>query len=312
MNKRIFTVFLISCLSLLLLTACGGETASEKKAEKLRVVTTTTMLADLAVQIGGADVNVTGLMGPGVDPHLYQASAGDVQTLSDAELIICNGLHLEGKMGDVLKNMENRNIPVIYVSDSLEPERILTFESGGVSAQDPHIWFDVENWKKAAAAVEKGLAEKDPAHAAQYKERKENYLHQLEDANDYIRRRAAEIPDNSRILVTAHDAFQYFARAYGFQVRGLQGVSTASEAGTRDMTDLVQFIIDHRIKAVFVESSVPHKTIEAVQEACRANGWEVAVGGELYSDSLDSPDRPAGTYIGMVKANIDTIVDALK
>lgn len=169
MNKRIFTVFLISCLSLLLLTACGGETASEKKAEKLRVVTTTTMLADLAVQIGGADVNVTGLMGPGVDPHLYQASAGDVQTLSDAELIICNGLHLEGKMGDVLKNMENRNIPVIYVSDSLEPERILTFESGGVSAQDPHIWFDVENWKKAAAAVEKGLAEKDPAHAAQYK-----------------------------------------------------------------------------------------------------------------------------------------------
>ena len=270
------------------------------------------MLTDLVSQIGGDDVTVTGLMGPGVDPHLYQAGAGDVTTLSGADLIVCNGLHLEGKMGDVLKNVENKGISTVYVADSLPAESILTFENEGAAAQDPHIWFDVENWKKAATAVEKALAEKDPEHAAHYKERTQTYLHQLDETNEYVKKRSAEIPENSRILVTAHDAFQYFSRAYGFQVRGLQGVSTASEAGTRDMADLVQFITDHKIKAIFVESSVPHKTIEAVQEACRAKGWNVVVGGELYSDSLDTTTHPAGTYIGMIKANIDTIVDALK
>lgn len=211
-----------------------------------------------------------------------------------------------------MKNVENKGISTVYVADSLPAESILTFENEGAAAQDPHIWFDVENWKKAATAVEKALAEKDPEHAAHYKERTQTYLQQLDETNEYVKKRSAEIPENSRILVTAHDAFQYFSRAYGFQVRGLQGVSTASEAGTRDMADLVQFITDHKIKAIFVESSVPHKTIEAVQEACRAKGWNVVVGGELYSDSLDTTTSPAGTYIGMIKANIDTIVDALK
>ena len=312
MKKRLLSLFLLMSLCLLFLTACGSQSQPVKKGEKLHVVATTTMLTDLVSQIGGDDVTVTGLMGPGVDPHLYQAGAGDVTTLSGADLIVCNGLHLEGKMGDVLKNVENKGISTVYVADSLPAESILTFENEGAAAQDPHIWFDVENWKKAATAVEKALAEKDPEHAARYKERAQTYLHQLDETNEYVKKRSAEIPENSRILVTAHDAFQYFSRAYGFQVRGLQGVSTASEAGTRDMADLVQFITDHKIKAIFVESSVPHKTIEAVQEACRAKGWNVVVGGELYSDSLDTTTHPAGTYSGMIKANIDTIVDALK
>ena len=160
--------------------------------------------------------------------------------------------------------------------------------------------------------VKDTLVAKDPSHEKDYVANYEAYMKELDAADQYIKDRTKEIPEQSRVLVTAHDAFHYFARAYGFEVKGLQGVSTATEAGTKDMNDLVQFIVDHKIKAIFVESSVPHKTIEAVQEACKAKGWDVAIGGELYSDSLGSPDTPGGTYIGMVKANIDTIVGALK
>ena len=294
------------------LVGCSKDTAQEG-SKKLQVVATTTMLTDLVKEIGGDHVTVQGLMGPGVDPHLYQASAGDVTAMSKADVVVYNGVHLEGKMGSIFDNLTKQNKATIRVSDAIDPATLLDFdEENGVKTKDPHIWFDVANWKLAAKAVYEGLSKADPAHKDDFKKRYDAYLTKLDETDAYIKAQAASIPQESRVLVTAHDAFQYFARAYGFEVKGLQGVSTATEAGTQDMNNLVQFIVDHKIKAIFVESSVPHKTIEAVQEACKAKGWNVTIGGELYSDSLGSEGTEGGTYIGMVKANIDTIVKALK
>ncbi|SNV56428.1 metal ABC transporter solute-binding protein, Zn/Mn family [Veillonella rodentium] len=309
--NRLVLIALSLTVMMLALTGCGKDSARDGQ-KKLQVVATTTMLTDLVKEIGGDDVSVQGLMGPGVDPHLYQASAGDVTAMSKADIVVYNGVHLEGKMGSIFDNLAKQNKATIRVSDAIDPSTLLDFEEDGVSAKDPHIWFDVANWKLAAKAVYEGLSKADPAHKENFQKRYESYLTKLDEADAYIKTQAESIPKESRVLVTAHDAFQYFARAYGFEVKGLQGVSTATEAGTQDMNELVQFIVDHKIKAIFVESSVPHKTIEAVQEACKAKGWDVSIGGELYSDSLGSEGTEGGTYIGMVKANIDTIAKALK
>lgn len=314
-SERSNSWFLAGLLALFLailciVSGCGSDTA--KSDGKLNVVATTTMLTDLTKIIGGDHVNVQGLMGPGVDPHLYQASAGDVNVMSKADVVVYNGVHLEGKMGEIFNNLQKSNKFTIRVSDAIDPSQLLDFEEDNTNTKDPHIWFDVANWKLAAKAVYEGLSQKDPAHKEDYKKNYESYLTQLDETDAYIKAKAQEVPEQARVLVTAHDAFQYFARAYGFEVKGLQGVSTATEAGTQDMNELVNFIVDHKIKAIFVESSVPHKTIEAVQEACKAKGWNVSIGGELYSDSLGTEGTPGGTYIGMVKANIDTIVNALK
>lgn len=309
--NRLLLIALSLIVIMLALVGCGKDSAQDGQ-KKLQVVTTTTMLTDLVKEIGGDDISVQGLMGPGVDPHLYQASAGDVTAMSKADVVVYNGVHLEGKMGSIFDNLAKQNKATIRVSDALDPATLLDFEEDGVSTKDPHIWFDVANWKLAAKAVYEGLAKADPAHKENFQKRYEAYLTKLDEADTYIKTQAESIPKESRVLVTAHDAFQYFARAYGFEVKGLQGVSTATEAGTQDMNELVQFIVGHKIKAIFVESSVPHKTIEAVQEACKAKGWNVSIGGELYSDSLGSEGTEGGTYIGMVKANIDTIAKALK
>lgn len=309
--NRLILIALSLTVMIPALIGCGKDSARDGQ-KKLQVVATTTMLTDLVKEIGGDDVSVQGLMGPGVDPHLYQASAGDVTAMSKADVVVYNGVHLEGKMGSIFDNLAKQNKTTIRVSDALDPSPLLDFEEDGVSTKDPHIWFDVANWKLAAKAVYEGLAKADPAHKENFQKRYESYLTKLDEADAYIKAQAESIPKESRVLVTAHDAFQYFARAYGFEVKGLQGVSTATEAGTQDMNELVQFIVDHKIKAIFVESSVPHKTIEAVQEACKAKGWNVSIGGELYSDSLGSEGTEGGTYIGMVKTNIDTIAKALK
>lgn len=311
--KQIATGML--AVMMLVLVGCGGTKDDTHAAApgKLKVVATTTMLADLSRQIGGDAVEVTGLMGPGVDPHLYQASAGDVKVMSDADVVVYNGLHLEGKMGEIFSKLEQDKKATICVANNLDPSTLLQYEDDdGVQATDPHIWFDVKNWMLAAEEVYKGLAAKDPAHKNLYKANYEKYLAELKRADEYVAKRAAEIPQERRVLVTAHDAFQYFARAYGFTVKGLQGVSTEAEAGAIDVRELSDFIVTHQIRSIFVESSVPHKTIEAVQEACKAKGWDVKIGGELYSDSCGATGTPGGDYIGMVKENIDTIVAGLK
>lgn len=300
MKKRM-TVLPTLLLFLLSFAAVG-------RAE-VRVVATTTMLADLARVVGGPHVVVDGLMGPGIDPHLYQASAGDVGKMRRADVVVHNGLHLEGKMGDVFAALNRQNKTVICVADGIERTNILTDEGG---VPDPHIWFDVRLWKDAAAELARGLEKADPDHAEDYRTNAGKYEKDLEDLQRYIEERVREVPEGQRVMVTAHDAFNYFGRAYGFEVRGLQGISTAAEAGTADVSALADFIVERKIKAVFVESSVPRKTIEALQAAVKARGFDVGIGGELYSDSLGGAGSGAETYISTVKANVDTITNALK
>ena len=309
---RSHSLFLAILFAAGALAGCGQTRGADAvPSGRISVAATTGMLADLAAQIGGESISVTALMGPGVDPHLYKASAGDVTRLAGADVILYNGLHLEGKMGDVFERMRARGVPVFAVAEeSVSPEDLIDSElfQGNY---DPHVWFDASLWKKAAGRVREILAEADPAHAETYRRRLENYLAEMDRAHAYVRERAAAIPASRRVLVTSHDAFGYFGRAYGFEVHGLQGISTAAEAGTADVQRLADLVARRRIPALFVETSVSPRGIEAVREAVRARGFETYVGGTLYGDSLGDPGSQAGTYLGMMRANIDAIAAAL-
>jgi len=265
---RLFSRHLIIALLSVLVIACSsndGSNTNDSDKQGLNIVATTGMIADMVSVIGGDNVIVKGLMGPGVDPHLYKASAGDVALLSKADVIFYNGLHLEGKMTEIFEQMKSRGIETVAVSHGVDRSDLLTppeFKGN----HDPHIWFDVTLWMNAVGPVRNILIEKDP---------------------------------------------NYFGRGYGFEVRGLQGISTASEAGTADVQGLAAIIVERQIPAVFVESSVPPRYIEAVQAAVKSKGFDVKIGGELFSDAMGNPGTPEGNYIGMVRHNINTIVDAL-
>lgn len=298
------TAFL--CLAL---TACGpqGEPVS---GETLRVVATTGMIADAAREVGGDAVSVVALMGPGIDPHLFKASAGDVRRLADAELILFHGLHLEAAMAEVLEEMAGR-IPSVAVGQAVpEDRRLHPPEFSG--APDPHVWFDVGLWSLVVEAVERALVEVRPAEAAALAARSRAYRERLRALDGWVREQVAILPPDRRVLITAHDAFAYFGRAYGFEVRGLQGISTVSEAGAADVRRLAEQIVDREIPAVFIETSVSPRTIEAVREAVRARGFDVRLGGALFSDAMGDPGTPEGRYEGMVRHNVSTIVDALR
>jgi manganese/zinc/iron transport system substrate-binding protein len=267
------------------------------------------MIGDVASRLGGEHVQVKTLMGPGVDPHLYKASESDVRTLSEADLVLYNGLHLEGKMGDVLVKLA-RTRPVVAVTEDL-PREELREPPEFLGQYDPHVWFDVSLWAKTVGPIERELARLDPEHAADYAARRGELEAELAQLDAWVAERTATIPERQRVLVTAHDAFGYFGRRYGMRVVGLQGISTLAEAGLADVERVVRAILDARVPAIFVESSVPRKSIEAVQAAVQARGFAVAIGGQLYSDALGAADSPAGTYAGMVRANVDTIVAAL-
>ncbi len=310
MGKPIYV--LISFLMVALI-ACSSnnEGVNESSGQGvIKIVATTGMIADMASVIGGDNVAVKGLMGPGVDPHLYKASAGDVALLSKADLIFYNGLHLEGKMSEIFEQMNSRGIETVAVSDGIDRSDLLMppeFKGN----YDPHIWFDVTLWMNTVGPVRDALIEKDPENAPEYNKNADSYLAALSELNDYIKERANSLPEDKRVLITAHDAFNYFGRGYGFEVKGLQGISTESEAGTADVQELAAIIVQRRIPAVFVESSVPPRYIEAVQAAVKSKGFDVEVGGELFSDAMGNPGTPEGNYIGMVRHNINTIVDAL-
>lgn len=314
MKKKLGSLLGVALALVLMLAGCGQKGAdvnSDTKDSTLNVVATTTMLADLSSVIGGEHVKVSGLMGPGIDPHLYQASAGDVTLMQEADIVVYNGLHLEGKMGEIFEELNTTNTDVICIEDGIDESKLLNAEDDA-GVFDPHIWFDVSHWKSAAQIVADGFSDADPDHSEDYKANLEQYLKELEELDEYVRSRVSEIPEGQRVLVTAHDAFQYFGNAYGFEVKGLQGISTDSEAGTSDVSTLAGFIVERKIKAIFIESSVPPKTIEALQAAVKAKGFNVEIGGELYSDSLGDVQSGDNTYLLTVKANIDTIVDALK
>ncbi len=301
-------------VSLLLLgmTACGPATDGPRdlSGREVRVVATTSIVADLVRQVGGERVQVTGLMGPGVDPHLYRASEGDVTRMADADIVFYNGLHLEGRMAELFEQMAGRGIATAAVTGGIDESRLLSppeFQG----AHDPHIWMDVMMWRDAALHVGEVLADLDPAHAEEYRTGASGYAARLDEVDAAIRARIDRLPKERRVLVTAHDAFNYFGRAYGFEVRGLQGISTMAEAGTADVQDLARFVAERRIPALFVETSVSPRSIEAVQAAVLSRGFQVAVGGNLFSDALGGEGSGAETYEAMIVHNVETIVSAL-
>jgi manganese/zinc/iron transport system substrate-binding protein len=292
------------------LSACTPSEKQVRSGQKLKIVTTTGMIKDAADRIAGDKAEVIALMGPGVDPHLYKATQGDLSKLTDADLVFYNGLHLEGKMGEVLEKL-GKTRPVIAVASNI-PDSLLRKVPGFQGAYDPHIWFDVKLWQHAVRTVTKSLQQFDTANASWYEERSRRYLQQLDSLHGSVATSIQQIPEAQRVLITAHDAFGYFGDAYHIGVRGLQGISTVSEFGLKDVTGLVSFIISRRIKAIFIETSVSQRSIEAVVEGCHQRGWNVKIGGSLYSDAMGPAGTPQGTYIGMVSANVKTIVDALK
>jgi manganese/zinc/iron transport system substrate-binding protein len=280
-------------------------------AQPINVVATTGMVGDLTERVGGDLVAVESLMGPGVDPHLYKATASDVRRLQRADVIFYNGLLLEGKMTTLFERMKKGGRHVFAISDQISHDQLLQ-PPGATGHPDPHIWFDIELWAQCVDAVVAGLTAAEPAHAAAFAANGAKAKLDLAGLHAWAVRKAAELPEAKRILVTSHDAYNYFGRAYGFQVVGLQGISTVSEAALADMAKLVDYISAHQVKAIFVESSVPHATIERI-----ATDAGVVIGGELFSDAMGTPGEiengyDLGTFDGMVKHNLTTIVDALR
>lgn len=309
MKKLISSIAVMALVGVFLAGCASGTSGPGTNSDQLTVVTTTTIIADVVRELSGDLVEVQALMGPGVDPHLYKASAGDVKRMANADMVVYNGLHLEGRMGEVFENIKDKII--FSANENIDESILLDFETNP-GYYDPHVWFDVQIWKGATQRIAQGLKELDPDNAGAYDENLARYLGELDALDQYVRDRTEELAPEERILVTAHDAFQYFGSQYGFDVRGLQGISTDAEAGTSDVRNLADFIVEKQIKAIFVESSVPRKNIEALQEAVKAKGFDVEIGGELYSDSTGDVGTDAETYIGTVKENIDVIVDALK
>ncbi|MEM5563495.1 zinc ABC transporter substrate-binding protein [Psychroserpens sp. AS72] len=302
--KKNILVFLV----LVAIFSCKNDTKSNGK---LNVVTTTSMITDLVKNIGGDYINVQGLMGSGVDPHLYKASEGDVTKLVEANVIFYNGLHLEGKLVEVFEKMGTATKTPIALGEELDKNTLIGSDYFA-SNYDPHVWFDIEYFKQFAKKITQVLSEKNPENADNFKANETKYLADLDALQTKIIATIKTLPKEKRILVTAHDAFNYFGKAYDFEVVGLQGLSTATEAGVQDVQKLSTFIIEKQIKAIFVESSVPKRTIEALQAAVKSKGHDVEIGGTLYSDSLGNSGTIEGTYIGMFEYNVNTIVNALK
>jgi manganese/zinc/iron transport system substrate-binding protein len=292
------------------LAVAGNNRAGFAADGQLDIAATTGQVGDLLRNIGGDRVSVTTLMGPGVDPHLYKASEQDVITLIDSDAIFYQGLHLEGKLGEVLAQLGKRR-PVTAVGEEI-PDDLLTTPENFEGNPDPHVWFDPNLWTYCADAAATALGEIDPDGTATYTENAGAYTSRLTELHSWALGELGTIPDQQRVLVTAHDAFGYFGRAYDIEVVGLQGISTSTEAGIRDVQRIADLLAERQIPTIFVETSVPRRTIEAVQVAARDRGWDVSIGTPLYSDALGNSDSPEGTYLGMFRYNVQAIVQGLK
>ncbi len=304
--KQIFTLLSIAVF---FIQSC---TSPDQKNEngKLSVVATTGMLYDAVINIGGDKVDATAIMGPGVDPHLYKATQGDLSRLNNADLVIYNGIYLEGKMSEVLEKLA-RQKPVFAVAEVIPEDQLLSLV-GYKDSYDPHVWFDVSKWKYVVDEVFNSLVSVDSSNTEYYATNVKQYLISLDSLDNYVKRRIEEIPEEKRILITAHDAFGYFGEAYGMRVESLQGISTVADFGLKDIAQIIDIILDNEIKAIFVETSVSEKSINAVVTGCKEKGHDVAIGGYLYSDAMGEFGTLEGTYLGMFRKNVDTIVEALK
>ncbi len=294
-------------LWMLCIVGCG---APPENSGKIRVVCTTGMVADAASSLLADRAVIKTLMGPGVDPHLYKATQGDIEALTSADLIVYNGLHLEGKMAEIFQKL-SRTKTVIALGELLPEDRLIN-STNYADAYDPHIWFDVYLWSIAVQKLADELEKQFPESAAIINQNAAHYADTLFALDQFVRKEIGQIPKSQRVLITAHDAFKYFGQAYGMEVKGLQGISTSSEYGLRDISDLVNYVVDHNIKAIFVESSVPKRSVEAVIEGASERGHKLMLGGQLFSDAMGRMGTPEGTYPGMVRYNVNTIVKALK
>lgn len=297
----------------LLLSGCNDskkEASNGPSQYPYRVTTTVGMITDIVREVAGDKATVEGIIGEGIDPHLYKANSSDVKALQSAEVIFYNGLMLEGKMADVLVRVARSGKPVLAVTETIleQEDYVISDEE---DHYDPHVWMDVRGWMKAVEVVAASLAGFDPANADHYQANATAYLAQLENLDDYARQCFATIPEDQRMLITAHDAFGYLARAYGLEVRGIQGLSTESEAGVRDIEQLIDLLVERKIPAVFVETSVSDKNVKALVEGTRALGHEVRISGKLFSDAMGPTGSYEGTYLGMLDHNITTITRAL-
>ena len=297
-------------LWLALSVGCNRSSSPTADAEvaKLRIVTTTGMVRDMVSALVADDADVESIMGPGVDPHLYQPSRGDSVILLQAHIVVHNGLHLEGRLGEVLESRAETDAPTIAVAETLSSDRLLDADAG---LHDPHIWMDVSLWSEAAGHVAEQLSAAMPEHAEAISQRSAELRNQLRTLDAWGAETISSIPESQRLLVTAHDAFQYFGKRYGVEVHGVQGVSTISDAAISDVNRLVDLIVSRKVPAVFFESSVSPRQVKAIVEGARQKGLEVSSDSTLLSDSMGADNTPEGTYVGMMQHNFRTIAEAL-
>jgi len=309
-------ITLLSLFSIILLTGCGeGESSTNATTSQVnnypyRIVTTCGMVTDIVKQVAGDKANVQGLMGEGVDPHLYKPTRSDIATVLDADVVFYSGLMLEGRMTDTFMKATRKGKLVFPVTELVD-EKFLLEPDEFEGHWDPHLWMDVTGWSQCVDAVAKALSEYDTANKSYYEQNAADYRAELAKLHEYAKKVVGSIPAKQRVLITAHDAFNYFARAYDIEVKGIQGLSTESEAGLSDLNQLVDFLVERKIGAVFVETSVSDKNVKALIEGARAKGHELKIGGELFSDAMGAPGTYEGTYIGMIDHNATTVARAL-
>ena len=308
MDLKLLKLKRLCCLALVV--AALNCISSHGYGKPYGITTTTGMVNDIVKNITGDRAELKHLIGEGIDPHLYKPTRSDVVAFLKADVIFYSGLMLEGKMADVLVKVATKGKPVYAVTELID-EKYLLEPSGFSGHYDPHVWMDVSSWMKAVKAALKALVEYDVSGKGYYHKNAENYLQQLQELDDYVKKIIATIPQKSRVLVTAHDAFNYFGRAYQLEVKGIQGISTESEAGLKDINGLVNEIVARGVKAVFVETSVADKNIRALIEGARVKGHDVKIGGKLFSDAMGAPGTYEGSYIGMIDHNATVIVRGL-
>ena len=322
MSTRLPLTATLAALSLFALAGCGSDTAppagqgaaavgSDTVKTPYSIVTTCGMVTDIVAVVAGERANVSGLMGEGVDPHMYKPTRNDQKTLLEADIVFYSGLMLEGRMGDTFIGIGRSGKPVFAVTEQID-ESYLREPPEFAGHWDPHVWMDITAWSQCVDVVTEALSSYDMTHADEYRQRATDYQAQLREMDDYVRRTIATIPENQRWLVTAHDAFGYFSRAYKIPVKSAQGISTDSDSAVDDINQLVSFIVEKKISAIFVESSVNPKTITAIIEGCGQKRWDVRIGGKLFSDAMGAPGTYTGTYLGMMDHNATTIARALK
>ncbi|MBP1968369.1 manganese/zinc/iron transport system substrate-binding protein [Virgibacillus natechei] len=305
--KRIGSILILSLI--IFLAACNSEEASQSDDGKINVVTTISQLGDSISVIGGDRVEVESLMGPSIDPHLYNATQSDIATIEEADVIFYNGLELEANMIRIFEEI-GQSKPVLAVGETIPEDSILEDEEEA-GADDPHIWFDIDLWKQGLDAAVEELKQYSPEDADYFEANKQEYFTELDQLNEESEEKLAAIPEEQRVLVTAHDAFGYFGKKYDIEVIGLQGLSTEDEVGISNITETIEIIKEREVPAIFIESSISEDTIQAVIEGAESDGVNVSLGGELFSDAMGEPGTDEGTYIGMYRHNVDTIYEAL-